>query len=1228
LTRPFGKHLDSDELDDLVSLQTASVTDLGRHQAQTLEEAKRHLESCPECGQRVQMHKCVQGEIDQLGTSSYVPEGPDCDVNVDWLEVAGGLLSEMRTRDLIKHAAQCGHCGPLLREAAETLSDEVTSNEEELLAALGSARSEGWHRNLAKTLGGDIQDCRVHEKSDSRWRGFFLWPRLAFVVAALGAIVVAGWIGFRVLRPPSVDQLLAQAYTDRRTLEVRIPGAKFAPIRVERGTNGSNIDKPPALLKAEALIGENLSKSPNDPKWLDAKARADLLDGNYESAIQSLQRALEDQPDSPELHTDLGAAYFLSAKSADRTVDYGNAIESLSKALANSPNDTIALYNRALACEAIFLYTQAIDDWEHYLRVDPQGEWADEARKHLAAVKQKLEQREKSLAEPLLTPEEITSASAEDGVLQERIDGRIEEYLTLAVTTWLPRAFSESTPGQSRETEFALDALAAIAREQHNDSWLTDLLRHTTGTQFHAAIKALAVSVVANEHGDYADGQDSAHTAAKLFRVAANSAGELRAQAEEVYSDHLLWEGERCMSLLRSLARPLSDNSYTWLEAQMSLEESNCADLVGDLGTYQTAIGRGIHEAEANKYNALLLRGLGFQAQAAASLGDANTGFSLASEGLALFWASQVDIMKGYNLYTDLDTAADDLRLVDFQVALWRESTTLIDRHPNVLQRAMAHRWYAYAAYLANMPALATSEFSEASALFAASPQTAATARDRMDAEIWLATIETRQGDIKLAAARLKDVKPTLESTPSFDPEIGFYTVESDIGIRQGDSASTESALRSAIFLAEWALNSFPAEGDRRKWTEQTRSAYRNAVKWKILMGDSTSALELWEWYRGAELRASEHTFSHPLEGLDTAKPPDLSQAPPLPAPTEVANRLPLMHDQTAIVYGTFPDGIVVWIYDDRGISYQWISTQLSQVQDLATRFRRLCSDPQSDPSTLRIAGHSLYDLLIAPVESRLVPGRTLLIEPDDFLTSIPWGALVDSRSHYLVERAALVVTPGLYREIRLRPAVAINSETPALIVSVPAADEAGLTPLSDAEEEARAVSGRFSSAHWLQNNNATLSAVQSEIRSVGVFHFAGHAVSSPARSGLVLAELDFSAHHARLIDAESISSKQPERMQLAVLSACNTGSEVQTLGSGTETLVQAFLQAGVPHVVASLWNVDSSETTEFMKQFYVRLTTGNDTASSMRFAQLALASNAVSAHPYYWAAFQLHGAK
>src|SRR5580658_4380320 len=253
---------------------------------------------------------------------------------------------------------------------------------------------------MAATLRDSV---RERQPKPSWWRAVLAWPAPAYVVAGIVAVAVVAWIGVRTLHPPSAEQLLAQAYSEHRTLEVRIPGARYAPMQAERGTGQSDFDKPHSLLKAKDLIGEALSKNPNDPKWLQARARAELLDGNYESAIKSLQRALETQSDSPSLLTDLGSAYFVRAESANRPIDYGRAIDSFGKALAKLPDDRVALFNQALACERMFLYTQAVDDWEHYLRVDPEGEWSDDARRRLTALREKIRQHQESQSEPLLS---------------------------------------------------------------------------------------------------------------------------------------------------------------------------------------------------------------------------------------------------------------------------------------------------------------------------------------------------------------------------------------------------------------------------------------------------------------------------------------------------------------------------------------------------------------------------------------------------------------------------------------------------------------------------------------------------------------------------------------------------------------------------------------------------------------------------------------------------------
>jgi hypothetical protein len=65
----------------------------------------------------------------------------------------------------MKHAAQCGHCGPLKKNAAEMLADEVTPSVEMLLASLSSGRPD-WQRHMAETLPGSTR----HREQKISWR--------------------------------------------------------------------------------------------------------------------------------------------------------------------------------------------------------------------------------------------------------------------------------------------------------------------------------------------------------------------------------------------------------------------------------------------------------------------------------------------------------------------------------------------------------------------------------------------------------------------------------------------------------------------------------------------------------------------------------------------------------------------------------------------------------------------------------------------------------------------------------------------------------------------------------------------------------------------------------------------------------------------------------------------------------------------------------------------------
>jgi len=91
----------------------------------------------------------------------------------------------------------------------------------------------------------------------------------------------------------------------------------------------------------------------------------------------------------------------------------------------------------------------------------------------------------------------------------------------------------------------------------------------------------------------------------------------------------------------------------------------------------------------------------------------------------------------------------------------------------------------------------------------------------------------------------------------------------------------------------------------------------------------------------------------------------------------------------------------------------------------------------------------------------------------------------------------------------------------------------------------------------------------------------------------------------------------------LAVLSACDTG-QGRIAADGLLGLSRAFLLAGVPRVIATLWPIDDRPTPILMTNFYDGLK-ARRTAEALRQAMLTTIA-AGYPEPKYWAAFVLIG--
>jgi len=302
------------------------------------------------------------------------------------------------------------------------------------------------------------------------------------------------------------------------------------------------------------------------------------------------------------------------------------------------------------------------------------------------------------------------------------------------------------------------------------------------------------------------------------------------------------------------------------------------------------------------------------------------------------------------------------------------------------------------------------------------------------------------------------------------------------------------------------------------------------------------------------------------------------------------------------------------------------------ELDRLIAQFRRGCADRNSDLERWRACSRRLYDLLIAPISRDLPKGQPLLVELDAELSSIPFAALLDPEGRYFGETQTLSDFPGTAYLRRLREPGTLASSDTAVAVGEPAiASEfaSAFSALPEAADEARAVACRFQNATLLTGAEATRQNLERKLTSVIVFHFAGHSVANADRVSLLLAPGDgkeSKRESSSVLNALDVKTDLLKRCSLAVFSACSSSGLEGDGAADPESLVRVFLDAGVPWVIASGWDVDSHATARFMNALYRRLLAGDRAPAAMRDAAREVRRQPETAHPYYWAAFRLYG--
>ncbi|MGE0444639.1 MAG: CHAT domain-containing protein [Vicinamibacterales bacterium] len=1015
------------------------------------------------------------------------------------------------------------------------------------------------------------------------------WPLRYRAVAVAAGLAAAVVLAVRVWVPgpastfatPELEALAdALAGEGTRPLAGRLAGGyRYAPPPpVTRGADGRGVG--PDVQIAAANI-EKAAIANETAATQAALGVARLVRGDIDGAIDALTEASVLDPQNADYHSDLAAAYLERARSAGGSpADWASALAAANRAIARGAGNE-AHFNRALALEGALLREQAIEAWAEYGTRDGDSGWAAEAEQH----RQRLVSPQ-SEAVPLdLQP------------LRERV-----EHVLLR--EW-GEAYAAGDLGTAAER---LDEAERVALDIVN--------RGGDGmpVQGIALIRGLsergdADRVLAAAHGHEMYGRAREALDADEQQRAVDLMTSAASHFREAGSDYALWEHVFRGILLRNQGKPQAS-----IDAFARVAAASPPASYSHLRA-RVEWGTGVGYDEQGRYD----RGIQY-------LERAVDGFRRSSE-------------RTYTVSTRALLAEAEWVLGDHERA-WmhvRDVSREIERggiRPSFYHLAIAGRL----ALSARLPEAAL-EFETARVQAVSSPRTLAEAFKRRartftllgnyaaaesDLNRAVASVEQladealrirNAADVSISRAELlsrsdsrraiQEADEAMRTVPERDPALRLaqlLALRARAYEREGDIAAARTDLIAAIDEFEAKRTQLASVEDQLRAFDGERPIFKQLIQLEALgAGDAIAALGVAERSRAGAGRRHGGL-------LDPA-----SDHARLPAGTAVA------------FFEVLDDHVLAWTLTRDRISHfsrTWPREALSlDVQ----RIERAIADG-ADVRGLMAPAARIMRELVAPVLEAAGPRSTVFIVPDGPLARVPFAALPDASGEPLVANHAIGVGTSLTD--LLSGVGRLSRAAPRSVVALgdghdPSASHLPMLPLADAE--ARAVGALYPQRTVLTGTAATRQGLLAD--SGDVLHFAGHTVVNrefPLLSRLLLAPEGRGGDGALL--GSEVLAHRFNRTQVVVLASCDTGLGTVIDGEGVVSVARAFLGAGVPAVIASLWPVED-DTHELMTAVHRQLAASSPPADALRAAQLTvLRTRGAGAAVRIWGGFTAFG--
>lgn len=1098
---------------------------------------------------------------------------------------------------------------------------------------------------------------RVIAHPSSWWKQAFSSPylRLAAAAVIVLGLGIAIWRAFFSQSEVSHGMAsLSEAYRIERPVEARISGLGYAPLQNTRGRERDNTDYV-ARDRAEIFIHNAVKEHP-DVQSLHALGRLYLAKEEFDKAIDQFEKALKLEEENAELHSDCGAALLEMGKAIEAREQSGRSLEEFAKALAHL-NRALeldgelleALFNRALCHQRMKFVHQAEEDWRKYLARDHRSEWAQEARQYLKLLEQQ-HQKAVQNKEPLLQEFINAYQSRDDDHAWTIASQNKEAFSGKSILEQLLYAYLRvSLEGQSEEANRTLQAMSYLGElesRQGGDKFVSGLAR------FYRSLSPREVILLDEAQKLMSSGKsyyiqanntqaiEAFGRAKRIFMEVGDEREALLADYYIAYSYSDKADLQHSKSMYEQLSPVFRRRNFIWLlmRVNVGLSVANFS-----LNNYSRAIefaSRSLELAKQMNDGNGALNAWSCLIEYYRYIGNYSQALHCVQESLPFIDPASLGVVQIWRHYAIIAAAFNSAEFYSAAIACQREALVLALRtdNPATLCVSYAHLGLMYAK---------AGNYDEAITNVQLAYETARSCPDEGVGKSQMAYAALQMGHLYRQTGDLTKALGSYDQSIDIYNSLQFPTFlyQAHKGklttfIAQQNDLMASHEIQVTLAMVEKYRSTILEGENRNSFFDIEQSVYDLAADFEYSrMNNPERAFEYCEESRGRSLLDSL-TAQTRLSVTDNTR--DIRfQTVSRPLPLErIRKRLP--EGSQILHYAVLPNKILIWVITkDDFLHDEYIIDQNALNEKIIDYLNAISSVPALDGEDILPRAKALYDILISRVEPVLDRRKRLCIVPDKILTSLPFAALISTKTNeYLIRDYEITYSPSasifvLYSDVAKQKESA--SLERALSIGDPTIDRnrfASLRELPSARAEVEAVADCYGPglSRRLVGSEVRKSVVESQMGKFEVVHFALHSVVdelSPMRSKLVLAadpgikgEDDDSKG---VLESFEICKLNLPRTRLVVLSACQTGSGRYYKGEGMLSLARSFLVARVPLTVATLWAVDSNSTKELMIKFHKhRQDKTVSTAEALRRAQLEMLEFAGNGYsdPHHWAAF------